>query len=444
MTTSEIGIINLYNSWHSILAVFATLSLTSGGYMVALKEFEDRRDEYQSSVLTLTSMVSLLFFGMYVVAPDFWCDLLDMDRSLLLLMLVGFLLSPATDFWIARQRYEYKYKLSATITIGSAVLATAASVIVVIHLSDIDSLFTAQGRLFANYSVLYSVAAVLGISIMLKGRKFVSKLYWKFSLTLSIPLMAHSFATLVLSQSDRIMIAKLVNMSAVGIYSTLYTVSSLSTLVWSSLNTSFVPYLYKNIDSDAGKNNIKKITTTLLFAFAVVCVLLTFCAPEIVKILATEEYYEAIYIMPPIAAGMFFIAVSNINSNILLYHKKPIIIALATVIGAVINIVLNAAFIPIFGYMAAAYTTLIGYVIMAHFQYAFSDRIHKKITGNERGVYDNKKIFRLEIATVALCMSGLFLYHYTILRYFAVALLFIPVALLGSRYLRNGISGQGE
>ena len=36
-----------------------------------------------------------------------------------------------------------------------------------------------------------------------------------------------------------------------------------------------------------------------------IVVLITYLAPEIVRILATEEYYEGIYIMPPIAAGVF-------------------------------------------------------------------------------------------------------------------------------------------
>lgn len=42
MSTSEIGVVNLYNSWHSMLNAVVTLSLTSGGYSAALKEFGKR------------------------------------------------------------------------------------------------------------------------------------------------------------------------------------------------------------------------------------------------------------------------------------------------------------------------------------------------------------------------------------------------------------------
>ena len=50
MSTSEIGVVNLYNSWNSMLNAVVTLSLTSGGYSAALKEFGKERDQYQSYV----------------------------------------------------------------------------------------------------------------------------------------------------------------------------------------------------------------------------------------------------------------------------------------------------------------------------------------------------------------------------------------------------------
>ena len=47
MTVDQIGVVNIFNSWYSLLSVFATLSLTSGGFAVAMKEYCDRRNEYE-------------------------------------------------------------------------------------------------------------------------------------------------------------------------------------------------------------------------------------------------------------------------------------------------------------------------------------------------------------------------------------------------------------
>ena len=50
--------------------------------------------------------------------------------------------------------------------------------------------------------------------------------------------------------------------------------------------------------------------------------------------------------------------------NIEQYKKKTIGMALASVSAAVLNCVLNAIFIPMHGYIAAAYTTLAGYLFL--------------------------------------------------------------------------------
>lgn len=322
MSTDEIGTVNLYNSWQSTLTVIATLSLTYGGYMVALKEFEHERDQYESSVLALTTISSCIVAALYFIAPNFWSKILGLDRSLLVLMVIGFLVSPATEFWLARQRYEYRYKAATAVTILSAIVASVLSVIVVIFLRNNHSEAVAEGRLIANYGVLYAVALVLWIYIMVRGHKVFNCKYWSFSLALSLPLIANQFATQILNNSGRVMIGWFVNNSAVGIYGTLSSISTVSTIVWSAINSSFIPFLYRNLDNNEGKKKIKNLSQLLLAAYAMVCVLITFLAPEVVKIMATDEYYSAIYIMPAISAAIFQNAISNMYANVLLYHKS--------------------------------------------------------------------------------------------------------------------------
>ena len=78
--------------------------------------------------------------------------------------------------------------------------------------------------------------------------------------------------------------------------------------------------MYQNIEKK--ENKIKELSLALMGAYAIIAVMLTFLAPEIVKILATKEYYEAIYIMPPIAAGVFLTSVSNMYWRCSNNHMK--------------------------------------------------------------------------------------------------------------------------
>lgn len=435
MTTEQIGVVNLYNSWYSLISVVATLSLTSGGYAVAMKEYTNSRDQYESSVLSLTSLVALIIAALYFIKPSFWNNVLGLPTELMILMLFGFLFTPARDFWLARQRYEYKYKLAGSVTILSALVASVLSIAIVIYMNNNDATNIVVGRLYANYLVLYGVAVVIWVALFFKGKTFYNKEYWKMSLALSLPLVGYSIAAQVLSVLDRMMISRMVNNSAVGIYSTLYTVSSLSLLVWQAINTSFVPYLFQNIDKK--ENGIKKVSFQLLGSYALVAVLFTFLAPEIVRILATKEYYEAIYIMPPIAAGVFFTSVANMYSNIVVYYKKTRYVMYPAIISAVSNVILNIILIPIYGYMAAAYTTLFCYILLSVFQAILANKVHKEQGATKESVYNDRKILVLSCVTVLMSMTGLIWYSFTIIRYLLATVIMIAAIVVGVKYIKN-------
>ena len=366
MTTSQIGIVNLFNSWYTLISAFATLSLTSGGYVVALNTFSDNRDEYQSSVLSLTSLIALLLAVLYLISPGFWSNLTGLSQPLLILMLFGFLFAPATDFWFARQKFEYKYKKPVAIIMISAIISSIISVIVV----------------------------------------------------LSIPLVGYSIAAQLLSVSDRVMISKMVDDSAVGIYGTLYTISSLSLIVWQAIHASYVPFLFNSIGKKGTK--VKKITNSLVVIYAFIALVLTFFAPEIVHILATAEYYEAIYIMPPIAAGIFLTCITNIYSDIPVYFRKTKYVMYPAAIAAVLNIFLNYIFIPVYGYMVAAYTTLFSYIIWAVLQSYWCKKVCEMSDIKSNTLFDNKYLSIISFITIMFCLTGILLYRNTILRYLVI------------------------
>ena len=193
-------------------------------------------------------------------------------------------------------------------------------------------------------------------------------------------------------------------------------------MVWGAIHSSFVPYLFQNIDKP--NSGVKKVSGSLVFVYGMIAVLATYLAPEIVAILATEEYYEAIYIMPPIAAGVFLTCLTNLYSDIPVYFKKTKYVMYPAAVAAVLNLILNYIFIGIYGYMAAAYTTMASYVVWVILQVFWANLIEKQ-QGITDGVFNNKNFLAISILTMALCMVGIPLYKFTIVRYAATALIVI-------------------
>lgn len=162
--------------------------------------------------------------------------------------------------------------------------------------------------------------------------------------------------------------------------------------------------------------------------------MMTYMAPEIVKILATEEYYEAIYLMPPIAAGVFFTAFANIYSDVAVYYKKTQYVMYPAVIAAIANLVLNYIFINAYGYMAAAYTTLFSYILMSLFQGIWARKLCKKNGIVRSSVFEDRKLILLACVTTALCLLGIALYNFYIIRYLVIALMAVLNFLLYKKY----------
>lgn len=429
MSTAEIGVVNLYNSWFSIISVVATLALTSGGYSLAMKEFAGYRDQYESSVLSLTSLMALAIGFIYFLNPGFWCALTGLSPSLMALMLIGFLVSPAWDFWILRQRFEYKYKLASILTIFEAVLATALSVGIVQYLNySRHSYRVAEGRLFGNYVVIYGFCLVAWLVTLARGKTFFNKKFWAFSLSLSLPLVGYSIANQVLGVSDRVLIANMIGDSEAGIYSTLYSVSTISNFVWTAINSSFIPYLYQHIEEE-GHEGIRTTSSYLLLAFGGVSIAISWMGPEIVRLLATEEYMVALDIMPPIAAGVFLISVSNMYSNTLVYYHQTKYIMFSAALAAILNIVLNIYFLPRFGYKSSAWITLIGYICLVIVQYIFTSVASKK-RGRSTPIYNDNAISVISCSVIILTLFGLVIYKLSSIRYFLTALLIILIAII--------------
>lgn len=433
MPSAEIGKINLYNSWFSLICIFSTLSLTSGGYQLALKEFDNDKDRYESSVYSLTLLVTSFVTILYVVNPDFWEKMFGLSRAYMIMLVIGLFLTPAQDFWMARQRYDYKYKMSSFLTLISTFGAVILSVFAVLNCKPNE---TGWARLFANNLVIYGVALLLGVNILKKGKCFYKKEYWAFSLSLSLPLVGHAIAKQILDVSDRIMINQYIGSSAVGIYGTLYSVSSISLIAWNAMNGAYVPYLFKNIDNSDEYNNIRRTSSILLTSYTFIAFVMILLAPEIVRIMATQEYYEAVYIMPPIAMGVALTAVSNLYSNILIFYRKTKVIMIASGAASVVNLVLNYIFIPRFGYQAAAYTTLVAYIIMALIEAAVATIYYKKHT-KLKMIYDNKLIFTLCVITVLLSFISIFLYSTQIPRYLVCLVCLFVTYVLYKRKLKT-------
>ena len=80
--------------------------------------------------------------------------------------------------------------------------------------------------------------------------------------------------------------------------------------------------------------------------------------------LGGSEYWSGISVIPILVLGVYFTFMYQFPVNFEFFHKKTQIIAMGTLLAAVVNIILNTVFIPIWGMYGAAVATAISYGIL--------------------------------------------------------------------------------
>lgn len=416
INTNEYGIVTEYNAWQSILEVFALLGLTSAGvFNVGLNDYKERRSQYMSSTLTICNLVTCVVFIIIMLLKIPFGTNFILPTNLIVVMFLYFMFHPAQIFWITRQRYEYKYKLAVLLTIVSTLMTQGVSVICVMTAKTQD---LAGVKIWSGVLAGFVICIPLYIYIYANGKSFYDKQMWKQVLKFAIPLLPHYLAQHLMSSSDRIMLANMTSKSAAGIYAVVLNISVIASIVWNSINASIVPFTFEHMNKKDYKS-INNMIIPIIAGFAGVCIMVTMAAPEIMAILAPDDYHSGLYSVPPVVATAFLSALYNIYANIEFYHKKSSYIASATVVSAVVNIGLNALLIPMFGFVGAAYTTLISNIVLIIIHY------YGYRKSQETRVYNDKLVFIIAILCILSCEVMNLLYLNTIVRYIALAIMLV-------------------
>ena len=422
LSASEYGEFNIYNSWWSIINVFVSLHLFSGIYTQGLVKFEKNKERYSSSLQGLTLTLVIVWTGIYFIFHDQVNKLLHLSTIQMVALFVMIWTSAVFNFWASAQRVQYKYQRLVILTIIVALAKPLLGIFLVMHFED-----KVTARILGLAGVELVCYLGLFLSQMKKGKVFYSKEIWKYGLSLSIPLIPHYLSQTILNNSDRIMIEKMVGTSSVGIYSLAYSLSMIMTLFNNALLQTVDPWIYQKIKDDKVKD-IGKVAYLSLILIGVINLLLIFMAPEIVRIFAPEEYYEAIWVIPPIAMSVYFLYAYNLFADFEFYFEKTKSLALATVVGAIMNIILNFIFIKLFGYIAAGYTTLICYMLYAVLHYVFMRKIcNNKLNGKQP--YNTRILLGITIVFLLLGFTTLFTYGNSIVRYVFVSIIIIALAI---------------
>ncbi|WP_461206118.1 lipopolysaccharide biosynthesis protein [Clostridium sp. DL1XJH146] len=371
MSTADYGIVNTYLSWVSILSVIVGLSLGSS-IRSAYIEFEDDLDKYISSIFFL-SVINFLISSVLIVLISF-LFIEELDVTLVILCLIQsfmtFVINSISIIYMMSVDYIKRTLLLAVPNIIVAILS-------VVFLMNLN-----KHKYFGRIVPYVMVTSVVGIFYLvkyfIKGKEFINKKYWKYAITLSLPLVFHGLSVNILATSDRTMITAFFSASETGIYSLVYSLSMIATVVTTSMESVWIPWFTKKMQNEE-RNIINRNVKLYIEIVMILMIGILMIGPEILVVMAPEEYWSGKIIIPPVLLASFFIFLYSISVDMEYYYKSTKIIATNTIIAASINLGLNFIFIPLYGAIAAAFTTVIAYAVSFGIHYKAARKLDNKL-----------------------------------------------------------------
>ena len=432
LPSEEYGKLSVFTSYEQVILILATWEIQLGAYQKGIFKYKEDIGLLTSSTQALTNLLTVALYMLLVLFYGFVTDFTGMNGQILTMLFIYLLVHPAYSCWLTRKRTAYEYRPAVAVTLLYSLVNVFVPLAAILILGrTADNKF---GATLIGSSIICFVFYVQHADyrqLWIKRQKV--REYWLFMIAFEGPVVLHSLSYMVLNQADRIMIGKMVGNSEAAFYSIAYSLAVVISILQTSLNQSLLPWRYQMLEQKNYKK-IRDVTHGLLFGFSVVIMMYILVAPELVKLLFDDRYYEAIWCIPPVSSSIFFVFLYTIFVNIESYFEKTKYIMYVSVTCGVINIVLNYICIGIFGYIACGYTTLASYVLFSLGHYYFMKKILRE-NDVEENIVDPQMILFIGIAVIGLTIVFALLYDRVLIRYSVLAALAAAAFIMRNRII---------
>ena len=358
LKTKEYGLVDLIQTYVTLLVPIITLELEMSIFRYLI---DSRGKEKNTKVLMSNNFYILgislgLFSILYVIFTSFisipfrWLILLD----IIVCVLSGNFLQITRGFG-----RTIDYSISCILT---GIVTILSNIVTICVLKK-----GAEGMIFSM--MLANFICSLYLFLRLKMWKYVQfklidKKLIKEMNKYSIPLIPNGISWWIVNASDRSIISFVLGAGANGLYAVSNKFPTIISSLTGVFNLSWSESAALHINSPDRDEFFSDITNTIIKLFTSLGIGMIACMPFVFPLFIHSKFHEAYQYIPYLVLGCVFNVVICLYSQVYLAKKLSKKVASTTIMGAIINIVINVLFIKRIGLYAAAVSTMISYFVM--------------------------------------------------------------------------------
>ncbi len=353
----RLGQINFSISFTGYFGLAASLGVTTYAIRECGKVREDKEELSRiASQIYSINIVSMLIAYLALIAVLIFAGSIDSYRGLIIVYSLNILFTTIGTDWLNSAMGDFKF-----ITLRT-VLVQMVSLILMLT-------FVRTSGDYMAYAWV-NVIAQSGANIM---NIFYRKRYCKVNFTFRANIKKHLppillLFSMLLSQTvfvntDVTILGLTRGDFEVGLYSTSTKIYNFTNTVVASIAWVVMPQLSGLFSKKAYPeiNKLLKYSLNFIIILGLPCLVgMNIIAEELIEVIAGKEYLGAAMSLRILSFSLFFSFVAGFFGNIIMLPSgREKIMLFGSVVSAVVNLVLNLIFIPIYGLNAAAVTTAV-------------------------------------------------------------------------------------
>jgi O-antigen/teichoic acid export membrane protein len=354
----QFGLLSYAISFYGLFSAISILGLESISIRELVK-YPGRRDNILGSAFLLRLIGGIA--TIILIALTLFISGEPADISILILIISTsaiFQSFSVIDYYF---RAEVKAKYSVYVMMASVLFTSLLKILLIILEAPL-----------IYFAIVFSVeffATAAGFLLVYKHNNF-KIINWKFHKETAVnllkdswPLILSGLVVAIYTKIDQVMIKNMLDSKELGYYAAAVRLSEAWYFIPVALTNSLFPAIVnaKKLSNKFYFNRIQKLYDILAWMAIIIAVPVSIFSRDIINIIFGNEFLSAapvltIYIWAGVAV---FLGVAS--SQYLITENFTKLSFFRTLIGMVINVILNLVLIPKYGIIGAAYATLISY-----------------------------------------------------------------------------------
>lgn len=440
--SSDYGIVTELYAWMVLMLVILTYGMETSFFRFVQKK-EEAEKVYSTTLISLfvTSVLFVVLVNVFIVPVSAAMNYSN-NQDYIRMFAAILALDAFTAIPFARLRKENRPVLFSTIKLINVFITLG---LVIFLLKIAPGIYDRSNGWFRtvynpDYKVGYIFVAnfvssfatlLMLIPVIFKVKIVFDPNLWKRMIVYAFPLLLAGISGSINDALDKILLRRMIGgnegLEVVGQYGAAYKVAVLMALFIQMFRFAVEPFFFERAGQVDAKETYAYVMKYFVIIMLIVFLGINLYISGIQYLLVGRTYREAMVVVPLISMAYLLYGV-YINHSI--WYKLNDLTRFAvyiTLIGAIITVAGNVLFIPKYGYMASAWTTLASYASMIIMSFIFAEKRYKVN-------YGMKKLIPYFLIVIAMIIFGYYFKYPNLLTELLINTLMIVAFVIYAQY----------